>query len=107
MYQILKSIIMFGWNKAFKTRSHYVFNYKPRYYDERKERLDKLQEKYASETVTSIPHDSDDITITFEKGNLRNAWKKNKSSTDYNSTLRIAIIITILFGIAAYILKFS
>ncbi|WP_299835827.1 hypothetical protein [uncultured Tenacibaculum sp.] len=99
---------MFGWNKVFKTRSHYVFDYKPRYYDERKERLKKLEDKYASEAVIPQQHqDLEDITITFEKGNLRNAWKKNKSSTDYNSTLRIAVIIAILFGIAAYILKFS
>ncbi|WP_299624328.1 hypothetical protein [uncultured Tenacibaculum sp.] len=99
---------MFGWNKVFKTRSHYVFDYKPRYYDERKERLKKLEDKYTSEAVIPQQHqDLEDITITFEKGNLRNAWKKNKSSTDYNSTLRIAVIIAILFGIAAYILKFS
>ena len=35
---------MFG--NAFKPRSHYVFDYKPRYYDERKERLEKLKAKY-------------------------------------------------------------
>jgi len=35
---------MFG--KAFKPRAHYVYDYKPRYYDERKERLQQLKDKY-------------------------------------------------------------
>ncbi len=98
---------MLGWNKVFKTRSHYVFDYKPRYYDERKERIEKLKEKYASSEPINHTEDSDDTTIVFGKGNLRSAWKKNKSSKDYNSTLRIAAIVALLFGIAAYILKFS
>ena len=40
---------MFG--NAFKGRSHYVYNYKPRYYDERKERLEKLKEKYKNDGI--------------------------------------------------------
>ena len=36
---------MFG--NAFKTRSYNVFDYKPRYYNERKERIRKLEESYA------------------------------------------------------------
>ena len=43
---------MFG--NAFKPRAHYVFNYKPRYYDERKERLEKLKEKYENKDSTPI-----------------------------------------------------
>ena len=35
---------MFG--KAFKSRANYVFDYKPRYYDARKERLENLKKKY-------------------------------------------------------------
>ena len=34
---------MFG--TPFKQRAHYVFNYKPRYFNERKERLEKLKGK--------------------------------------------------------------
>ncbi len=98
---------MFGWNKIFKTRSYYVFDYKPRYYDERKERLEKLKEKYSLENNQENNLNIKDITLVFEKKNLKNSWKKTKSGKDYNSIWRIALIVTILFGIVAYILKFS
>jgi hypothetical protein len=39
---------MFG--TPFKQRAHYVFNYKPRYYSERKERLGNLKGKYAKDS---------------------------------------------------------
>ena len=100
---------MFGWGKAFKSREHYVFDYKPRYYDERKERLDKLRDKYDNQASPSINNDeSDDVkTIVFSKNELRKAWTKTKTKpVNSNSTKRLAIIITILVGIAAYILDF-
>ena len=94
---------MFG--NAFKTRSHYVFDYKPRYFDERKERLQKLEEKYSN--TRNIDNESDIPDIDFSKTNLRKAWKKSKSSSnDRKTMLRLAFIITILVGIAAYILDF-
>ncbi len=89
---------MFG--KLFKPRAHYVFNYKPRYYDERKERLQKLEEKYHGEESEkeNVPK------IRLSKNNLRNEWVKNKKAAgDRSSTLRLAIIIAILVGIAAYL----
>ncbi len=94
---------MFGLGSAFKPRSYYTFNYTPRYYDEKKERLEKLKEKYQNETK---PSDEDDITITFTKNNLRGAWKKTrKAPGDVRTTRRLAIIITILVGIVAYIFE--
>ena len=95
---------MFG--KAFKTRSYYVFNYTPRYYNERKERLKKLEEKHSNNNDL----DQDDLNVPhvdFSKSNLKQAWKRSKSSSNNRkTTLRLAIIITILVGIAAYILDF-
>lgn len=91
---------MFG--KLFKPSSHYVFNYKPRYYDERKERLRNLEKKYHNP-------DSSDVEISkirLSKNNLKNDWVKNKrSATNRATTIRLAIIIVILVGIASYILK--
>lgn len=91
---------MFG--KLFQPRAHYVFNYKPRYYDERKERLKKLEDKYVKDEDAD-----DDITaLRLSKNNLRNDWVKNKkSATDKSTNLRLAIIITILVGIVAYIFE--
>jgi len=91
---------MFG--KLFKPRSHYVFDYKPRYYNERKERLKELEEKYHGNKEKS------DISskIRLTKNNLKNDWVKNKrSATDRSTNLRLAIIIAILVGLVAYILE--
>ncbi|GGK49399.1 MULTISPECIES: hypothetical protein [Flavobacteriaceae] len=92
---------MFG--KLFKPRAHYVFDYKPRYYNERKERLQKLEEKYhgsKEDEEGNIPK------ISISKSNLKNDWVKNKrSATDKSTNLRLAIIIAILVGIVAYIFE--
>lgn len=91
---------MFG--KLFKPRSHYVFDYKPRYYDERKERLHNLEEKYRNENSSN--EETQKIRLT--KNNLRNDWVKSKrSATDRSTNLRLALIIVILVGIAAYIFE--
>jgi hypothetical protein len=92
---------MFG--NFFKPRTHYDFNYKPRYYDERKERLDHLQKKYDDGNID----DSDkDIRIKLTKNNLKSDWIRAKSSTaDRKTAVRLAIIIAILVGIVAYIFQ--
>jgi len=89
---------MFG--KAFKSRKHYVFDYKPRYYDERKERIDNLKLKYSDKGS-----ETDTTRIKFTINNLKNEWVKNKRmASNRNSTIRLAVIITILVGIAVYLL---
>lgn len=89
---------MFG--KLFKPRAHYVFNYKPRYYDERKERLRKLENSYKNEQNS----DEDTPAIRLTKNNLKNDWVKNtRSATNKATNLRLAIIIAVLVGIVAYI----
>ena len=91
---------MFG--KLFKPRAHYVFDYKPRYYDERKERLQNLEEKYHGKEHV----DGKESKITLTKNNLKNDWVKNKrSATDKSSNIRLALIIAILVGLVAYILE--
>ena len=91
---------MFG--SAFKPRAHYVFNYKPRYYDERKERIEKLKAKYESKE-----NSSEDIpTITLTKDNLKSDWQRHKKlTTDRGANRRVAIIIAVLVGILAYIFE--
>lgn len=90
---------MFG--SAFKPRAHYVYNYKPRYYDERKERLENLKKKYENnDTSIDIPK------ITLSKEHLRDNWKRHKKLTvDRGVNRRLAIIIAILVGILAYIFE--
>jgi hypothetical protein len=86
----------------FKQRAHYVFNYKPRYYSDRKERLENLKNKYDSKDSKTPT----DYNITLSKNNLKNDWAKSKSSgSDTNTSIRLAIIIAFLVGIVAYIFE--
>ncbi|MEI6866234.1 hypothetical protein [Flavicella sp.] len=87
----------------FKQRAHYDFNYKPRYYNQRKERLDNLKDKY---TETTDGDSSDNYKITLVRNNLKNNWEKSKKGpSDSGTNKRLAIIIALLVGICAYILE--
>ena len=95
--------MLFG--NAFKPREHYVYNYKPRYYDERKERLENLKAKYENKGgANSELAESEDLPkITISKDQLRSSWHKHKKvSSNRAVNLRLAIIITILVGLVAY-----
>ena len=88
---------MFG--NAFKSRANYVFDYKPRYYDARKERLENLKKKYANKDASD-----EDFEITLSKDNLRANWNRNTHlAHDKKANLRLALIIVILVGIFAYL----
>jgi len=91
---------MFG--KFFKPATHYVFDYKPRYYDERKERLKELDEKYHGKGKET----TEQFEISLSKHNLRSHWMKQKKSTsDRGTTIRLALILAILVGIVAYLFE--
>ncbi len=86
---------MFG--NLFKQRSHYVFNYKPRYYDERKEKFKNLKDKH---------NHSEKPEITITKNNLKTHWVRSKRQVaGRNANIRVAIIITIIVGLLMYFLK--
>ncbi len=88
---------MFG--NTFKPRAHYVFNYKPRYYDERKERLESLKKKYEQKKTST----NDIPSISLTKDKLRSDWvRQKKVPMDKGVNRRLAIIIAILVGIVAY-----
>lgn len=81
----------------FKQRSHYVFDYKPRYYDPRKEKFKNLENKN---------NDSEEPRITFTRTNLKSQWARNKKQiADKNANKRLAIIIAIIVGIVAYLFE--
>ena len=91
---------MFG--NAFKPRAHYVYNYQPRYYSERKERLEKLKEKYKNKDNST----SDIPKINLSKDHLKSSWQRHKKvSANKSVNRRLAIIIAILVGIVAYIFE--
>lgn len=71
----------------FKQRTHYVFNYKPRFYNARKERLEAVKKKYKTK---------DKETVTRTQTNFREAWKKSKHPSRNNANIRTVLIIVIL-----------
>lgn len=86
----------------FKPIGHYVFNYKPRYYNEKKERLQALEEKYHKEES----NEDSEYSVTLKKNNLKNDWSRTRtSSVDARSNYRLALIIAILTGCVLYILR--
>lgn len=91
---------MFG--SAFKPRAHYVFNYKPRYYDERKERLESLKKQYEKNEANT-----DEISkLKLSKDSLKKDWQRQKKVPTGNGVnRRLAIIIAILVGILAYLFE--
>ncbi len=82
----------------FKQRAHYVFNYTPRFYNERKERLDAIKKKYEA---TEKPNSELKTPI-----NYRESWKKNKVIPNSSTNLRIAIIICILVLLSYIYLRY-
>jgi len=85
----------------FKTNSYYVYDYKPRYYDPRKERLEQMK-KNAEE------QESGELTskLTITKDTLRKDWARHKKSdADRKSAIRLAIIIALLVAFFAYFLE--
>jgi hypothetical protein len=72
----------------FKQRTHYVFNYKPRFYDERKERLDAVKKKYTAAAIKK--------SVTHTHANFREEWKKSKKASRNNANVKVAFIIVIL-----------
>lgn len=71
----------------FKQRTHYIFNYKPRFYDKRKERLEAIKKKYETK---------DDKTVTTTSTNFRESWKKSKQPSRNNANIKTALIVVIL-----------
>jgi hypothetical protein len=86
---------MLGFGGLFKSRANYVFDYKPRYYDERKERIENLKKKYEG-----IEDGIETNGISLSKEKLKKEWSKNKHfAHDKGVTIRLAIIITAIVSL--------
>ena len=87
----------------FKSRAHYVFNYKPRYFNERKERIEKLQNDVKREEEEKL---KDDYDIRLSKNALIDQWQRSKSKeSDRKTTPRLDIIIALLIGFFSWLFE--
>lgn len=82
----------------FKQNTHRGFEFKPRYYDERKERLEELKKKYEGNRV---PVSSDKFR---EKINAK--WRAERSRGRNASNLRLVVITGILFLLTYLIIMY-
>ncbi|MBU2929515.1 hypothetical protein [Winogradskyella psychrotolerans] len=80
----------------FKQNKNKRYNYTPRYYDERKERMDNLKKKHGL-----IEDDGDGKR--FHRTNFRDEWNQNsKIQSDKNTRIRLLVIVAFLL-LAAYV----
>lgn len=83
----------------FKQKKNKTYGYTPRYYNERKERIDELKKKYEVK--------EGDYDNGYRRENYRDEWKKNRNSSPEASTrLRFIIILIFLFLFAYVALRY-
>ncbi|WP_340073925.1 hypothetical protein [Leptobacterium sp. I13] len=84
----------------FKQRKNKTFNYTPRYYDERKERLEKLKQSKEKRS-------DEDYFRGYRKKSYRKDWKaaRNKK-TDKDSRIRFFVILIFLLMFVLAALKY-
>ncbi|MFD0964023.1 hypothetical protein [Pseudofulvibacter geojedonensis] len=83
----------------FKQNKNKSFGYTPRYYDERKERLQKLHEKHHGTTTES------NIKGSFRRSSFRDDWRAvNKEKDQKQSQSRLLVIIALLVVITILVL---
>ena len=86
---------------VFKAIRNKKFDYVPRYYDERKERLEELKKKYKN-----LPENSK-IGESRKQINFRDEWNTRKEFKPAgNNSGRFFIILAILFFAAYMIIKY-
>ncbi|WP_224484479.1 hypothetical protein [Robertkochia aurantiaca] len=84
----------------FKQRGNKSYSYTPRYYDERKERLENLKKSKEARS-------DEDYFKGYRRKSFRDDWKTSrKSSSDMNSRIRFLVILAFLFMFAIAALKY-
>ena len=83
----------------FSQNQHKRFDYSPRYYDERKERLEEMKKKY-QDTDASGKFSSQNMRLR-----INSEWRQSSSKKGSRGTsLRLVVIIMALFLISYLIL---
>lgn len=84
----------------FKQNKNKSFGYKPRYYDERKERLERLHEKHHG------AKDATSIKGSFKRrSSFRGDWKAEAKETDQKqSQIRLVVIFVLLVLVTVLVL---
>jgi hypothetical protein len=82
-----------------KINAYNRFEFKPRYYDARKERLEQIKAKYNNEDSTEAVKER--IRGTFD----RKLAQSRRKSSNKSSSARTVLIFVVLVAIAYYFLR--
>lgn len=91
--------------KFLHTPKNKQFKFTPRYYDEQKEKLENRIQKIKREMGVEDLEDSDKPYVPNIKGQMRGYLKKNVEQKR-KSTIRLVIILIVLFAIVYFLLYF-
>ena len=98
-YGILSKFEVMKLPSLFKQRANKSYSYTPRYYDERKERLEELKKSKESRS-------DEDYFRGYRKRSFRDDWKsQRKASTSLNTRVRFFVILIFLFMFAYVALR--
>ena len=81
----------------FKQNQARGFNFKPLYYDERKERLEKLKKKYENAESSTLTHEE------FRE-RIASKWGSERKKATGASNIRLLLIIVVLTFLAYLII---
>ncbi len=91
--------------KFLHTPKNKKFSFKPRYYNEQKEELEKRVEQIKREMGIDDVNESGKPYVPNIKGQMRGYFKKN-AEQKRKSTTRLVIILMVLFAIVYFLLYF-
>lgn len=83
-----------------KLPKHKAFDYKPRYYNEQKERLEERKRKFEAMETEGKPKTREDIEINFRRG--AGTDHKFRSKQMMAANLRLIVILGAIIGICYY-----
>lgn len=80
------------------------FEFKPRYYDARKERLEEIRKKYQQDKASGKGLSSN-MKGEF-RARMHDEWRSQRSKMNFNTNLRLIVILVLLSAIAWKMLDF-
>lgn len=83
-----------------KQNRHKSFDFKPRYYSERKERLEEIKRKYEKEKLTP------EAKSASLRQDLSSSWQDARQTKVNSSNRMLMLIILALISITYYIIKY-
>ncbi len=83
-----------------KQNKHKSFEFKPRYYDERKERIEELRKKYGKSEAKDPKAEKERF-----RENLSSRWQDTRQTKVNSSNRTLLLIIVALLALTYYLIK--